>query len=312
MDILKTLDKFEKLSSSIVTIGSYDGIHRGHFGILSSVTHHANALCVPSVLVTFDPHPRHILDPAADKLSLIMGLEQKLEIIESLGINLVYVIDFTVQFSKTSAREFLDNTILPFFNPYFIIVGYDHHFGYKREGSPEFLTSYCSEHEIELEIVPPITDDNTIISSTHIRQLIQSGYVRRANFELGSVFGFLGYVVHGAGRGRSLNFPTANIVPVEKNQLMPKPGVYFTRGRINGLHLYGMCNFGTRPTFNEEELVMEVHFFHDDLTDLYGKEIRIEFLERIRDEKKFPSPLKLKEQLIIDKKRCLDIQGKYE
>ncbi|MEE3188974.1 MAG: riboflavin biosynthesis protein RibF [Candidatus Neomarinimicrobiota bacterium] len=312
MDILKTLDKFEKLSSSIVTIGSYDGIHRGHFGILSSVTHHANALCVPSVLVTFDPHPRHILDPAADKLSLIMGLEQKLEIIESLGIDLVYVIDFTVQFSKTSAREFLDNTILPFFNPYFIIVGYDHHFGFKREGSPEFLTSYCSEHEIELEIVPPITDDNTIISSTHIRQLIQSGYVRRANFELGSVFGFLGHVVHGAGRGRSLDFPTANVVPVEKNQLMPKPGVYFTRGRINGLHLYGMCNFGTRPTFNEEELVMEVHFFHDDLTDLYGKEIRIEFLERIRDEKKFPSPLKLKEQLIIDKKRCLDIQGKYE
>ena len=312
MDILKTLDKFEKLSSSIVTIGSYDGIHRGHFGILSSVTHHANALCVPSVLVTFDPHPRHILDPAADKLSLIMGLEQKLEIIESLGIDLVYVIDFTVQFSKTSAREFLDNTILPFFNPSFIIVGYDHHFGYKRKGSPEFLTSYCSGHEIELEIVPPITDDNTIISSTHIRQLIQSGYVRRANFELGSVFGFLGYVVHGAGRGRSLDFPTANVVPVEKNQLMPKPGVYFTRGRINGLHLYGMCNFGTRPTFNEEELVMEVHFFHDDLTDLYGKEIRIEFLERIRDEKKFPSTIKLKEQLIIDKKICLDIQGKYE
>ena len=312
MDILKTLDDFKQLSSSVVTIGSYDGIHRGHFGILSSVAHHAHALCVPSVLVTFDPHPRHILDPTADKLSLIMGLEQKLEIIESLGIDLVYVIDFTVQFSKTSAREFLDNTIVPFFNPSFIIVGYDHHFGYKREGSPEFLTSYCSEHEIELEIVPPITDDNTIISSTHIRQLIQSGYVRRANFELGSVFGYLGHVVHGAGRGRSLDFPTANVVPVEKNQLMPKPGVYFTRGRINGLHLYGMCNFGTRPTFNEEELVMEVHFFHDDLADLYGKEIKIEFLERIRDEKKFPSPIKLKEQLIIDKKICLDIQGKYE
>ena len=201
MDILKTLDEFEQLSSSVLTIGSYDGIHRGHFGILSSVAHHAHALCVPSVLVTFDPHPRHILDPAADKLSLIMGLEQKLEIIESLGIDLVYVIDFTAQYSKTTAREFLDNTILPCFNPYFIIVCYDHHFGYNREGSPEFLRSYCSEHEIELEIVPPISDDNTIISSTHIRQLIQSGYVRRANFELGSVFGFLGYVVHGAGRG---------------------------------------------------------------------------------------------------------------
>ena len=312
MEILKTLDKFEKLGSSIVTIGSYDGIHRGHFGILSSVTHHAHALSVPSVLVTFDPHPRHILDPAADKLSLIMGLEQKLEIIESLGINLVYVIDFTTQFSKTTAREFLDNTILPFFNPYFIIIGYDHHFGYNREGSPEFLTSYCSEHDIELEIVPPVTDENTIISSTHIRHLIQSGFVRRANFELGSVFGFFGRVVHGAGRGRSLDFPTANLVPNEKNQLMPKPGVYFTRGRINGLHLYGMCNFGTRPTFNEEELIMEVHFFHDNLADLYGKEIRIEFLERIRDEKKFHSSGKLVKQLIQDKQTCLSLMAKYE
>ena len=312
MEILKSLNKFEKQSSSIVTIGSYDGIHRGHFGILSSVTHHANALSIPSILVTFDPHPRHILDPGADKLSLIMGMEQKLEIIDSLGIDLVYVIDFTTEFSKTTAREFMDKTILPYFNPYWIIVGYDHHFGYNREGSPEFLTSYCSEHGIELEIVPPVTDDSTIISSTHIRQLIQSGFVRRANFELGSVFGFFGQVIRGAGRGRSLDFPTANLLPMEKNQLMPKQGVYFTRGRINGLHLYGMCNFGTRPTFNEEELVMEIHFFYDDLTDLYGKEIRIEFLERIRDEKKFPSPEKLKQQLLLDKKICLDLQGKYE
>ena len=302
MEILRNLVNFDALKSSIVTIGSYDGIHRGHFGILSSVTHHANALNVPSVLVTFDPHPKHILNPDSDKLSLIMGLEQKIEIIESLGIDIVYIIDFTKQFSKTTAREFLDNTILPYFNPSFMIVGYNHHFGYNREGSPEFLMSYCNENDIELEIVPPITDDNTIISSSHIRKLIQSGYVRRANFELGSVFGFFGNVVLGAGRGRSLNFPTANVIPVEKNQLMPKPGVYFTRGRIDGLHLYGMCNFRT----------MEVHFFHDDLADLYGKEIRIEFLERIRDEKKFSSPIKLKEQLIIDKKICLDIQGKYE
>jgi len=312
MEIIRYLENFDPLESSVVTIGSYDGIHRGHHDILTSVVNHAHVLQVPSVLVTFDPHPRHILDPAADKLSLIMGIDQKLEIIESLGLDLVYVIDFTEAFSKTTAQDFLDKTVIPNFNPEYMIVGYDHHFGYQREGSPEFLKTYCGEQNIGLEVVQPVSDESHVISSTHIRKLIQDGFVRRANFELGSVFGFRATVVHGAGRGKDLDFPTANVIPVEKNQLMPNPGVYFTRGRINGLQLYGMCNFGTRPTFNEEELVLEIHFFHDNFVDLYGKEIRVEFLERIRDEKKFPSPEDLKSQLIIDKQTCLELQGKYE
>ena len=134
-----------------------------------------------------------------------------------------------------------------------------------------------------------------------IRQLINDGFVRRANFELGSVFGFEGKVVKGAGRGKDLTFPTANVIPLEKNQLMPKKGVYFIRGRIIGLQAFGMCNFGVRPTFDEKELIMEIHFFHDKLGNLYGQEIRVEFLERIRDEKKFPSSEILIKQLEIDK-----------
>ena len=312
MEIVRRLDQFKPLPSCVLTIGSYDGIHRGHHGILTSVVNHAHARNVPSVLVTFDPHPRHILDPSADKLSLIMGIDQKLEIIESLGIEIVYVINFTKAFSKTTATDFLNDTVLPNFNPEYMIVGYDHHFGYKREGSPEFLEDYCSKKAIGLEVIQKVSDEGHVISSTHIRQLIQDGFVRRANFELGSIFGFMAKVVHGAGRGKDLDFPTANVIPVEKNQLMPHPGVYFTRGRINGLQLYGMCNFGTRPTFNEKDLVMEIHFFHDKAVDLYGKEIRVEFLERIRDEKKFPSPEDLKSQLIKDKQKCLELQGKYE
>jgi len=312
MDILRQLDSFTPLDTSVLTIGSYDGIHRGHHHILSSVVNYARARNVPSVLTTFEPHPRHILDPSADKLSLIMGLDQKLEIIESLGIDMVHIIDFTKAFSKTTAADFLDQTVIPNFNPAYLIVGYDHHFGYKREGSPEFLKKYCSEKNIDLEIIERVSDEGYVISSTRIRELIQDGFMRRANFELGSVFGFSATVVHGAGRGKDLNFPTANVIPVEKNQLMPNPGVYFTRGRIYGLRLYGMCNFGTRPTFNEEDLVMEIHFFHNKVVDLYGKEIRVEFLERIRDERKFPSPEELKSQLIKDKQKCLELQGKYE
>ena len=176
----------------------------------------------------------------------------------------------------------------------------------------DYIKSYCEEKGIGLDIIHKISDEGHVISSTHIRQLIKDGFVRRANFELGSVFGFVATVIHGAGRGKELEFPTANVIPVEKNQLMPNPGVYFTRGMINGLQLYGMCNFGTRPTFNEEDLVMEIHFFHDKVIDLYGNEIRVEFLERIRDEKKFPSSEDLKSQLIKDKQKCLELQGKYE
>ena len=312
MEIIRSLKRFKPLSSSVLTIGSYDGIHRGHHEILSAVVNHAHARSVPSVLVTFDPHPRHILDPNADKLSLIMSMDQKMEIVESLGIDLVYVINFTEAFSKTTAQDFLDQSVVPFFNPKYLIIGYDHHFGNQREGSPQFLDEYCMHHSIGLEIIQPVSDDGHSISSSRIRQLIQDGFVRRANFELGSVFGFMAAVIYGAGRGKELNFPTANVVPVEKNQLMPKPGVYFTRGRIIGLQAYGMCNFGTRPTFDEHELVLEIHFFHDELDNLYGKEIRVEFLERIRDEKKFPSPEELKSQLQKDKLRCLELQGKYE
>ena len=312
MEIIRNIDEITKVEKSVLTIGSYDGIHRGHHDILTSVVNHAHALSVQSVLVTFEPHPRHILDSSNEKLSIIMDIDQKLEIIESLGIDLIYIIDFTKDFSMTSAKDFLDKIIIPKFQPEYIIVGYDHHFGYKREGSSKFLKEYCFENKIQLEIIEPVSDDGQILSSTHIRQLIKDGYVRRANFELGSVFGFSGTVVQGAGRGKDLDFPTANVVPREKNQLMPKPGVYFIRGRINGLQLYGMCNFGVRPTFNEIELVLEVHFFHDDFVDLYDNEIRVEFLERIRDEKKFPSPDDLKAQLINDKNKCLELEGKYE
>ena len=312
MEIIRELKTFIPLKSSVLTIGSYDGIHRGHHDIISAVVNHANARNVQSVLVTFDPHPRHILDPGSDKLSLIMSLDQKLDIIHSLGISLVYIINFTKTFSLTTAKDFLEIGILPYFKPEYLIVGYNHHFGKAREGSPEFLSRFCTIKNIGLEIIKPVTDDGHHISSTRIRQLINDGFVRRANFELGAVFGFKAKVVKGAGRGKDLNFPTANVVPLEKNQLMPKPGVYFIRGRIIGLQAFGMCNFGVRPTFKEHELTMEIHFFHNKLDSLYGKEITVEFLERIRDEKKFPSTDKLIKQLENDKQRCLDMQGKYE
>jgi len=312
MEIIKSLDEFIPLKGSVLTIGSYDGIHRGHLEIISSIVHYGRARDLPSTLITFEPHPRHILEKSKEKLPVLMRIEEKLDIIEKIGIEVVYVINFTDEFSKITAIDFLDNIVVPFFNPKCIIVGYDHHFGNKREGGPDFLNKYCKNKSIEIEIVGPISDDGHNISSTRIRKLINDGFVRRANFELGSVYGFNAKVVKGAGRGKELNFPTANVIPLHDDQLMPRSGVYFVRGRFIGQHAFGMCNFGVRPTFEEKDLVMEIHFFLEESSELYGKEIRVEFLERIRDEKKFPSPKDLVKQLNKDKQKCLELKGKYD
>ena len=313
MEIFKSKSPFKPIESSVLTIGSYDGVHRGHLNILNSVVSNAHELDAESVVVTFDPHPRHVLEKREKKNSIIMGLSEKKQIIESLGIDYLYIINFTVEFSKTSSLDFLNNFIVKNFNPIAIITGHDHYFGYKREGNPKFLKTYCGENDILLKSLPPVLDKDTAISSTGIRKLIKAGHLRKANHKLGSIFGFNTRIVKGSGRGKSLEFPTANLEPLEKYQLMPKPGVYFARGRIHGLRLYGMCNFGTRPTFLGDGLVMEVHFFHNNLpSNLHGEKVKIEFLEKIREEKKFPSPLMLKRQLKKDKEKCLEIKKKYE
>ncbi len=305
-----SIEEIPKFNKSILTIGTFDGLHRGHQEILKHLVSLGQGKEIESIVVTFDPHPRQVL--TNDNISLIQSLEQKLLIFEKLQIDNVIVIPFTKVFAKLSANTFLDSIIKPKLNPEHIVIGYDHHFGKDREGSPQFVENYCQVNHIGLDIIDPVSDEGHTISSTGIRDLITNGFVRRASFELGRVFGFNAIVVHGKGRGHLLDYPTANIIPIEKNQLLPKPGVYYTRGRVDGHQLYGMCNFGIRPTFSEDELIMEVHFFNPQITDLYQRKIYIEFLERIRDEKKFKSEDDLKKQLINDEILCKSLQKKYE
>jgi len=310
MDIYRRLDEIPNLKDSVVTMGTFDGLHRGHQEIVKKVITVAHSLKTRAVLITFDPHPRHVLD-RGEKLPLLMTIEKKLEFLESFGLDVVIVIPFTEEFSRIPAESFLNDIVVAKLHPRHLIVGYDHHFGHNREGSPEFLKNYARNHTFTVEVVEPFHDENVVISSTRIRELIRSGFVRRASFELGWVYGFKARVVAGAGRGMSLSFPTANFIPVYTNQLIPSSGVYLTRGRINGNNLYGMCNLGIRPTFGEKDFVMEVHFFDGDLHDLHGTVITVEFLERIRDEQKFPSKEALIEQLRQDRATCLELLKKY-
>ena len=310
MEIYRELDKIPQFKDSVVTIGTFDGCHRGHQDIIKKVIYNSEINGSNSILVTFEPHPRHVLQPEV-KLPILMHIDRKLDFLKSFNLNATVVIPFDEEFSKMTANDFLKNIILKQLNASKVIVGYDHHFGFNRDGSPDFLKDESTNSNFEVEIVDPISDQEMIISSTHIRQSIQNGYVRRASFELGWVFGFEAKVVSGSGRGKELGFPTANFIPIEKNQLIPANGVYCIRGRINGNSLYGMCNLGVRPTFDETDFVMEVHFFQNEVDDIYSKIITVEFLERVRDEKKFSNPKELIKQLEKDKEICMRLIQKY-
>jgi len=310
MEIFRELDKIPQFKDSVVTIGTFDGCHRGHQDIIKKVIYNSEINGSNSILVTFEPHPRHVLQPEV-KLPILMHIDRKLDFLKSFNLNATVVIPFDEEFSKMTANDFLKNIILKQLNASKVIVGYDHHFGFNRDGSPDFLKDESTNSNFEVEIVDPISDQEMIISSTHIRQSIQNGYVRRASFELGWVFGFEAKVVTGSGRGKELGFPTANFIPIEKNQLIPANGVYCIRGRINGNSLYGMCNLGVRPTFDETDFVMEVHFFQNEVDDIYSKIITVEFLERVRDEKKFSNPKELIKQLEKDKEICMRLIQKY-
>ena len=312
MEILHSSKKIIPFNNSILTVGSYDGIHLGHRKILATLVKKSKISNLNSVLVTFDPHPRSVLNSNANNISLIMNLNQKLKIIEDLGINFVYIIKFTKKFSNVTALEFMSQTIIPKFQPKIMLTGLNHFFGKNREGSPSFLKKYCKSNNIDLVIIKPVMNEGSEISSSSIRSLISSGHISEANKLLGTYFTIPGKVVHGSGRGTLLNFQTANILPKEKKQLLPKKGVYLVLGRINGLNKFGMCNIGVRPTFGENKLVMEIHFFLDEFINLYGKRIKIKFLERIRDEKEFPSSNDLVNQLKNDKIICLNLSSKFK
>ena len=213
---------------------------------------------------------------------------------------------------KMDAEVFLKKILIKNFNPQCIVSGKNHTFGHNRSGDISYLRKFCRANSIALEVVKPLLDGEKIISSTNIRNLVENGFIRRANYELGSIYGFYAKVISGSGRGKKLQYPTANLLPVEKDQLLPKIGVYLVRCIINGLSCYGMCNFGVRPTFGESDLVLEVHLFDKELNDLYDDLIWVEFLERIRDEIKFLSVEELIEQLKKDKSNCLSLKYKYE
>ena len=315
MEIIRSVNDMNALKSSVVTVGNYDGIHLGHQDVLKHIISVGKKEQIPSCLITFDPNPAYILSDNSKPMNL-QDIDSKLALLEEMGLDIVLVIPFTLEFSRMSAEDFSDNIIKKLFNPKLISVGENHYFGFNKRGDLAFLTNFCKENEIELHTPEIRMLNGKPISSTLTRRLINDGLLDQVPSLLGKFYGFNVLTVHGSNRGKSMNYPTANFIPLSKYQMIPEGGVYLSRVSLDGEKYFGMTNIGYRPTFNEKKFVMEVHILSDKFTELYDKNFYIEFLHKIRNEIKFESKDYLIKQIENDKEVCIKLidsfKEKYE
>lgn len=287
-----------------LTIGTFDGVHVGHQKILKKVkTIAKKENLIPSVL-TFFPHPRMVLNQD-ETIKLLTTIRERKFLLEKFGIKLICVKTFTRAFSNLSARAYVKDILIEELNAKHIVIGYDHQFGKNRSANIEDLIAFSKEFNFKIEKIPAKDIAEVTVSSTKIRKALINGEVMLANKYLNYNYFLTGKVVKGQKLGRTIQFPTANIYIEEDYKLIPKDGVYVVQSNIGGKLYYGMMNIGHNPTIKNKSHSIEVHFF-DFTDDIYGDEIVIEMLKRIRDEKEFESIDALKTQLQKDKSFSLD------
>ena len=314
MDTYRSLTDTPRLDASVLTIGTFDGLHLGHQAVISHLVDTARQRHVPSVVVTFEPHPRYILggrgnDPLP---GLLLDLPTKLALLEGMAVDVALVLEFDLPFSRIPADIFLETYLVDRFHPVSIVVGYDNRFGHNREGGAEFLRRHRDRFGysvVELTAVNSQSADP--LSSSRVRTLLQAGLCAEAEAILGRPYGLTARVVKGDSRGRELGFPTANLEPVEATQLLPAQGVYIVALEGEDWTSVGMANIGTRPTFGSGELRLEAHLFEPPDGELYGQQVRIRFHSRLRDEQKFEDAQALREQLQTDRKETLQWMKQY-
>jgi riboflavin kinase/FMN adenylyltransferase len=305
MTKITTIEDIERDVKSVVTVGTFDGIHKGHQALMHRLVQTAKREHSRSVVVSFDPHPRSIIHAGADGIRLLTTLNERKSVLSQLGVDLLCVIPFTRDFSLQSAEEFVVNSLVKTIGLSHFVIGYDHHFGKNRDGNANLLQQIGKEHGFDVEIVSKKEMGDTTISSTTIRNALeQNGDVVFAAQLLGRSYSFEGIVIHGDERGRTIGFPTANIRPDNSDKLIPKEGIYAVRVSVMGDSYQGMMNIGHRPTFDGKQQSIEVNIF-DFEKSIYGQNLRIEPIQRIRDEKKFTNIDALKSQLNQDREECL-------
>ncbi len=299
MKVFKEVPKKKGLfKNPVVTIGSFDGVHLGHRQIFSALLDIAKDKGGEPIVLTFDNHPRKILFPDTPP-KILTTSKEKIKAIQECGINNIIMLKFTEKLANMNAVDFFNECILNRLGITDIIVGYDHAFGSHREGNYEFLKNLSQERDFHVTRVDHKDYESRPISSTWIRAEIEDGNITFANVLLGRHYTVFGRVVKGEGRGRKLNFPTANILPDDAEKVIPKDGVYAVSVNIGDVRKGGMLNIGTNPTFSNTGRTIEVNIF-DFYRDIYGEYVEVEFHDRIRGEIKFSSPDKLVKQLKKD------------
>lgn len=296
MKIYYKISDFDSNIKTIVTVGTFDGVHLGHKSIFDKLNKLADENSLEIVLLTFSPHPRHVLFPQNQNLKLIDTDEEKIEKIKQLGVQHLIIHEFTKEFSRTTSTDFVKNILVNKLNIEHLVVGHDHQFGKNREGSFEELVDLAEVYNFDIHRVEAFERENIKISSTKIRNAISSGNITHANNLLGSKFFLIGQVEKGDQLGRKIGYPTANL-KINKYKILPNPGVYYVSIMYKDVNYFGMLNIA------HDSYKTEVHIFNFD-SNIYNQKIKVIFFDRLRDEIKFENHSLLKKQLQIDEFTC--------
>jgi riboflavin kinase/FMN adenylyltransferase len=302
MAVIYDLEGLEQpLKNPVLTIGNFDGVHRGHLVLFEKVKERARDIDGQSAVMTFQPHPIRVMMPGNGP-PLITPIEQKLRLIEDTGIDVIFCIPFTKRFAEITARDFVTHILLVKIGVRELVVGYDYTFGYQRQGNIALLQEMGKQLDFKVHVVEPVRVEGALVSSTSIRNLVREGNLSEAKKLLGRDYQIRGTVIKGKNRGgRLLGFPTANLELVD--ELIPNVGVYAVKVLIDEKAYKGLTNIGYNPTFGNGPLSVETHLL-DFSEDLLGKTIRVDFLQRLRDERTFTTPKDLAEQIDQDVSRA--------
>lgn len=307
MQVHTQLNELPAFRRAVLTIGTFDGVHLGHRVIVEQLVAKARALDGEAVIITFHPHPRQIV--AADRpISLLTSIEERIQLLQSLGVDHLVVIPFTAEFARLSAQDYVHDFLVQRFSPAAIVIGYDHRFGHGREGNFTLLEHLSNQYHFELVEIPARLLNDVTISSTKIREALSGGLLADANKLLGYRYYFAGTVIQGNRLGRTIGYPTANLQLTTPEKLVPGNGVYAVRCRLmsTGQWLDGMMNIGVRPTVDGSRQTIEVNLFDFD-QEIYGDQLEVTLYERLRAEQKFSGLDALKAQLALDKETAMAV-----
>lgn len=306
MKIYQGLTDFHPPKNPVVTSGTFDGLHLGHQKILNRLQELAKSKGGETVLLTYWPHPRLVLQPHNNNLRLLSTFSEKVSHLKEMGIDHLIILPFTEEFSQMSSEEFIGKILVDKIQTKTLVIGYDHRFGKNREGSFEYLQAHSNLFGFDVEEISRQDVDELGVSSTKIRNALTQGDIKTATKYLGRPYEISGLVVRGQQIGRSIGFPTANIKVEDQYKLLPKDGAYAVQVQVNGLRYKAMLNIGDRPTVEGDKKTIEAHLidFHG---DLYGLELAIYFEAFLREEKKFDSLEALKNQLMLDREQAIFI-----